>query len=129
MDAAVSKMAIDIRNALETLGPGSVIGAFPEFSELLHSLDEVRKKIETSREDRKNRDAIYASVENENIERVFDLFDKFSASQELMMAISDEKEAERTRAKEERDAAVRHRNISYFLAAASVLIALYSALS
>jgi len=64
IDAATAKIVSDLEIAVARLGPEAVLTSFPEFSQLLGALGEVRDKIAISREDRQNRDAIYETLES-----------------------------------------------------------------
>jgi hypothetical protein len=59
IDAATSKIAADIRIAIEKLKPDVVLKHFPKITELYKKLQNVRKKIAVSRENREDRDGIH----------------------------------------------------------------------
>ncbi len=117
LDAAMSKMMSDIELAVSELGPGAVLHAFPDYSKLMYSLLAIRERIEISRENRKDRDAIYASIESEELEVAFPLYKRFVASEKTMKAVADERAQTLSRA-------LKHRNIAYVIAVGSIILAI-----
>jgi uncharacterized protein YdcH (DUF465 family) len=86
IDAATSKIAADLDIATDKIGADIVIASFPDMPSLIADLGEVRDKIAVSREKRDDRDAIYASIQNDDLVSLVKLFQKFKASEPLMKA-------------------------------------------
>lgn len=84
IDAATSKMVGDIHLAITKLGAPAVMAAFPEVSKLLGDLGETRDLIAVSREQRENRDLVYASIENDELPELVKRYRAFVASEALM---------------------------------------------
>lgn len=84
IDAATSKISADMDIAVTRLGAANVLKHFPNITDLLEALGEMRDKIANSREKRDDRDAIYATLQDENMSHVVEIFRKFKASEELL---------------------------------------------
>lgn len=117
LDASVSKIASDIDIAIRELGPDVVLRSFPKISELIGLLQIVRDKIEISREERKNRDIIYKSIESEEFEIIFAEYKIFKSSEDLMKSLADKRQRELNSAKT-------HRNIAYLIGTAGVVLSI-----
>lgn len=125
IDASTLKIAGDLNAAMDNLGRQHVLPSFPKAPELLTALAKVRKLIAHSRENREDRDSIYASIETEDLQgRLFDLYDEFRASEPLMIAAV---QAQLQREEEQLKIARKQQittNISVWTAIISVLITL-----
>lgn len=86
IDAATSKIAADIKIAVDKLKPHIVLVNFPKITELYKMLTNVRKKIAVSRENREKRDAIYETIVAENLQEIVDLYEEFKSSEPLLIA-------------------------------------------
>lgn len=85
IDAATSKMVGDMNVAVEFLSASVIIKLFPLFSEFYGSLLEVRERIAISREDRENRDKIYDTIQNVDLDRLAVLYRQFKSCEPLMV--------------------------------------------
>lgn len=85
IDAATSKIAADLNISIKTLGAEIVLTHFTEFPKLYRDLSEVRDLISVSRENRNNRDAIYASIENDNLSSIVSLYRAYQSSEPLLI--------------------------------------------
>lgn len=88
IDAATTKMVADINIAIEKLGPDAVRSAAPDIHELIGDLGAVRDLIANSRENREDRDAIYASIEQDHLRDLAKRFRAFQANDNLMKAFA-----------------------------------------
>ncbi|CAN7316452.1 hypothetical protein [Mesorhizobium sp. LjRoot246] len=86
IDAATSKMTAVMDLAVQKLGADVVLQYFPEFTALVHRLGAVCDLIAESREDRKNRDKIYAVIEADDLGELVKIYNKFKASEPLLKA-------------------------------------------
>ncbi len=86
IDAATSKITADLRIAVDRIGPDVVLDKFRDLPVLLAELSKVRKLIAISRENRDNRDAIYATIQNDNLVNIVTTFDAFQASEAVLKA-------------------------------------------
>lgn len=98
IDAATSKIAIDIDMALKYLGPSVVVEAFPKYRELIERLQETRKKIADSRGERNKREEIYDSIEKNDFPELVKLYYDFKSSESLMQRSIAKTNARQTRA-------------------------------
>lgn len=85
IDAATSKIAADLEISVHLIGPDIVLTHFKEFPNLYGKLSDVRKLIARSREDRNNRDKIYASIQSGNLSEIIDLYRSYQASEPLLI--------------------------------------------
>ncbi len=90
IDAATSKMVGDMNVAVEFLSAGVIIKLFPSFSEFYGSLLEVRERIAISREDRQNRDKIYDTIQNVDLDRLATLYRQFKSCEPLESVMSNQ---------------------------------------
>lgn len=86
IDAATSKMVADLDIATKRLGVTSVLAAYPALPNLVADLGAVRDLIAESRGNRDNRDAIYASIESDNLGDLVKRFRAFQANENIMLA-------------------------------------------
>lgn len=86
IDAATSKMAAMLNIAVERLGADVVLTHFTQFPKIVRRLADVRTKIATSRENRDDRDAIYASIEADDLGELMEIYSDFLASEGMMKA-------------------------------------------
>lgn len=93
VDAATSKIAIDIENMGKKLGYRAILKAYPEFSSFRQQLSSVRNKIAESRGDRQNREAIYVALEQGEFKSLVNAFNGIQEAEPIMkdLAISDKK--------------------------------------
>jgi hypothetical protein len=97
IDAATSKMVSDLKISVDKLGADIVLQHFPDFTSLFGSLSGVRKRIAISREDRDNREAIYAAIEKDTLPDMVDLYNNFLASESLLKESAKKRRSELTR--------------------------------
>ena len=88
IDAATSKIAIDLDIMQEKLGYAVILKAYPKFSALFIALNGVRDKIAVSREDRKNREAIYATIEVVDFPNLVRMFRDLQTAEKLMVKLA-----------------------------------------
>lgn len=88
VDAATSKVALDLHNAASTLGHEAIKNAFNRLPELVEKLSEARKKIRSSRENRERRDDIYDDLEERDLNELFDLYNTYKSAQPVMEAFA-----------------------------------------
>jgi len=89
IDAATSKIAIDLEIAVKYLGPSIVLDSFPKYRELVNKIQRIRKKIAESREERTKRENIYSSIEEEDFPGLLKLYYEFKNSESLMQKAAD----------------------------------------
>ena len=110
IDAATSKIALDIEAATKKLGYDPVLKAFPDLSDLFTEITIVRDKVADSRENRDDRDKIYSVIEKDHFTKIIKLYDKFRSAEPIMRGL----------AKSER----RNRGIGYLLTVTAIVIAI-----
>ena len=113
IDAATSKIAVDLDIAVKYLGPDAVIESFPKFSSLIERLQIIRKKIVQSRGNREQREEIYASIEGQDFPDLISLYFEFKSSEEIM-----KRAARRSRARQ---------TVANVVALAAVVLAIFFA--
>lgn len=86
IDAATSKIAAQMDNAQTRIGVDILLANFSELPDLVHHLGEVRDKIAVSRENRDDRDKIYASIQEDNLDTIIAIYNKFLSSEPLLRA-------------------------------------------
>ena len=86
VDAAVSKIALDLDEAAYRIGYTAILNVFRDMSEFVSLLSEVQSRIAASREDRSQRDTIYAAIEEAPFQRILELYKQFRANENLMKA-------------------------------------------
>lgn len=88
IDAATSKIAIDLDIAAKQLGYGPITQAFPKFSDLRLKLEDIRGKIVKSRGDREKRDEIYNGISENNFQEIVELYREFQTSEPVMVSLA-----------------------------------------
>ncbi|MEQ1888028.1 MAG: hypothetical protein ABL951_02475 [Alphaproteobacteria bacterium] len=88
IDAATSKIALDIDNMGRKLGYNAILKAYPGFAAFRYLLSGIRKKIAASRGNRQNREAIYASIEEDGFKGLVDEFDKIQEAEKIMKSLA-----------------------------------------
>jgi|GEM_PF-1866801 len=96
IDAATSKVASDLDIAQNKLGVDVVVTAFPDFPLLIADLGEVRDKIAESRENRDDRNLIYATIQRDNLEEIARKYHAFRANESVMKQYAKKQRAEKT---------------------------------
>lgn len=86
IDAATAKISADLDIAVRKIGPDIVLDKFPDLSKLISALNVTRGKIAKSRKNREDRDAIYETIQHDNLESVVKMFSAFQASEPLLVA-------------------------------------------
>ncbi|WP_299653550.1 hypothetical protein [uncultured Jannaschia sp.] len=81
IDAATSKIVMDLEIAVSNLGATRVLSCFPNWSDVYGQLVQVRSKIAVSREDRNNRDAIYSTIQGTDLPAIVKLYNAFKAQE------------------------------------------------
>lgn len=84
IDAATSKISADLKIAVRKIGSSFVLDKFPNYISLIGELSAVRGLIAISREDRDNRDKIYATVESDNLQTIIKYYNEFQASEPIL---------------------------------------------
>ena len=84
VDAATTKIAADLDLARQRLGARSILANFSDFPQLLGELSEVRDNIANSREKRDDRDAIYQTIQDNDLTEIIRLYRNFQASEPLI---------------------------------------------
>lgn len=95
IDAATSKIAIDLEIATRKIGYKTVLATFPEFPELFRQVTTVRTKIVESRKDRGNRESIYSTIVSTDFKELVALYNKFRESEILMVKYAKEDRKEK----------------------------------
>ena len=88
VDAAISTILAEIRVAFRTLGYRPVLDAFPDARKLLLALIAAQEKVASSRGIRKDRDKLYADIENVDLPELVRLYREFQASNEIMRGLA-----------------------------------------
>ena len=84
IDAATTKMTGDLEAAVNFFTASVISNIFSNFSELYQTLLATREKIAESREHRDQRDAIYETIENTDLNRMIKLYDEFRTCEPLI---------------------------------------------
>lgn len=101
IDAATTKMTGDLEAAVSFFTASVISKIFGNFSELYQTLLATREKIATSREHRDQRDAIYDTIENTDLNRMVELYDEFRTCEPLISEEANRIADEATRSKRE----------------------------
>lgn len=96
IDAATSKMTGDLHAAVDYLSASVIMRNFSDFSEFYASLLEVRQRIAVSRENREERDLIYDTIQNVDLDRLSLIYGRFKACEPLMIIAAEKEESEAT---------------------------------
>lgn len=95
VDAATSKITIDLEIYPEKLGIDVVLQAYSDFPALVAQVDEVRQKIVASRSVRENRENIYTGIEAVDFPALVKNFNKLKASESIMRDLAKKLRKER----------------------------------
>jgi hypothetical protein len=88
IDAATSKIAIDLEIMVTKLGYEVILPVHPQFPQLVQELQAVRDKIAASRKDRENREAIYSVIEASDFPDLIKSYETMMASEYIMVSIA-----------------------------------------
>ena len=88
IDSAVSKIAVTADIAAKKLGYDAILKAYPEFPQLIVSLDQIKSSIAKSRKDRENREAIYATVSESNLPNLVKQYAEFQSCEPIMKELA-----------------------------------------
>lgn len=88
IDAATSKLSIDLDIMEKKLGLEVILPVYPDFPSLYKRLNALRVKIRQSRKDRENRAAIYSVLEGDDFPALVDKFNDMRRSEELMVRMA-----------------------------------------
>lgn len=88
IDAASSKIALDLEIASRKLGFKAILEALPDFVKLYGSLDKIREEIKKSRGNRNNRENIYAVIEVEDFDSMVKGYNEFKRSEPIMKQLA-----------------------------------------
>lgn len=83
IDAAMSKIAIDLDNMIERLGFDAVIHAYPEFREFYPEFSVARDKIAISRHDRSSRNDVYEALTATDLPNLSERYEKLMAARPI----------------------------------------------
>lgn len=86
IDAATSKIVSDLDIALERLGPKAIVECYPDYTSVVTRLGKVRGLVAISRENRDDRDAIYASIQADELPELVEKYREFRASEKMLIA-------------------------------------------
>jgi hypothetical protein len=88
IDAATSKIAIDLEIMVAKLGYEVILPVHQQFPQLVQQLQEVRNKIAASRTNRENREAIYSVIEATDFPGLVKSYEEMMASEHIMISIA-----------------------------------------
>lgn len=88
IDAASSKIAIQLEIMREKLTYEVLLQVAPEYRDIALKVLAIREKIAKSRKDRKNRAAIYAVIETAEFPALVDAYDKLRLSEPIMIQLA-----------------------------------------
>jgi hypothetical protein len=88
IDAATSKIAIDLEIMVSKLGYEVILPVYQDFPSLYTKLQAVRDRIAVSRQNRENREAIYSSIEATDFPELIESFNRMRASEHIMIAMA-----------------------------------------
>ena len=91
IDAASSKIAVDLKIMIEKIGYSAILVAYPSFATLVRKSSDVQERISQSRKNRDNREAIYKSIEENEFDTFVTDYRNFKASEDMMLAVAAEK--------------------------------------
>lgn len=86
IDAITAKIASDMEIATRRLGANTILINFPQITAMYANLHEIREKVATSREQREDRDAIYATLEAGDLPELVRLHSQLKGSESLLRA-------------------------------------------
>lgn len=85
IDAATSKIIVDLDIGIKSLGASRVLNLFPQWGEVRQQLSNVRSKIAVSRENRNDRDALYETIQAVDLPQVIGLYETFKSHEPQLM--------------------------------------------
>lgn len=88
VDAATSKIAIDLDIYAKRLGIDVVLQTFPDYPALFVEMEAVRTKIVASRQDRQSREKIYSTIESVDFPALVSSYKRFIASEPIMRELA-----------------------------------------
>ncbi len=88
LDAATSKIAIELSLALKLLGPEPLTQGFPDYPNLNAELAKIRNLIVVSRKQRDNRDRIYTTIQQDNLNTIIPMYEAFKANENVLVALA-----------------------------------------
>src|SRR5262249_24115555 len=88
IDAATSKITADMAIMTERLGYHIVLQVHPKFGDLHRKLREIREKIVVSRQERTNRDKIYAAISATDFKSLISDYNDLLASEPMMRSMA-----------------------------------------
>ena len=94
IDAICSKIAKDIEITVDTFGVGVVVAAYGNYAKFAGKLFATQSKIEGSRGDRKNRSAIYSTIETVDIVPLIEEYREMRLAEPIMVKLFEEKKLE-----------------------------------
>ncbi len=95
IDAALSKMSLDVEVMVVKLKHDVILQVYPDFGDFSRKLNETKKKIAQSRRNRVTRDTIYTEVSEDDFPLLIDHYEKISASESMMKEIAHSRRIER----------------------------------
>lgn len=88
IDAATSKIALDIEVMIKKIKYESILPAFPEFHKLVANLNNVRSRISESRGNRESREAIYSLLEASDFAALVRQYNDLRAAEPIMIKLA-----------------------------------------
>ena len=88
VDAATSKIAIQISLMTDKIGYENILPVHPGFAALVNELNQIREKIVASRKDRENRELLYSSIETTDFPALIKSYNLMMASEPIMVALA-----------------------------------------
>ena len=110
IDAATTKMILDLDIMERRLGFDAVLAAFPKFGQFYSAVQDAQEKIALARRKRENRQDIYSEIEKINFPDLVTVYNSLKSSEPLMKRIAARNKFTRW--------------ISYVLAIISILVSL-----
>lgn len=88
VDVTVSAVSVEMDLVAKKLGYHAVLQGFPAYRDLLLLIQSAQSQIVDSRAKRDDRDAIYSSVENAQLDQIVGLFREFKSSEALIRGLA-----------------------------------------
>lgn len=95
VDAATSKITLDLDILQTSLGIDVVLQAFPDFPALVREVDALREKIVASRKIRENRENIYTGIEAVDFPELVSRYNALRSSEPIMLRLAKRRRRER----------------------------------
>lgn len=95
VDAATSKITLDLDILQTKLGIDVVLQAFPDFPKLVREVDALREKIVASRKIRTNRENIYTGIEAVDFPELVSRYNMLRSSEPIMLKLAKGRRRER----------------------------------